>query len=226
MFLTLEEQYALASLPKMKGRRRRDKGLPELIHIAIGMNVMVTNNLQTDLDITNGARGVITDVILNPDEPPLDDGSVVTLKYLPECILVKLSRTRAAALPDLEEGVIPISRISTKTQIRVRGKTRTVTRAQFPITGAYAFTDYRAQGQTIPYVVVDIATPPTSGLSLFNLYVALSRSSGRNTIRLLRDFDDETFLQAHVPELLEEDERLGEFDTSTKGWWAKMLTQT
>ena len=224
--LTLEEQYALASLPKMKGRRRRDKGLPELIHIAIGMNVMVTNNLQTDLDITNGARGVIMDVILNPNEPPLDDGSVVTLQYLPECILVKLSRTRAAALPDLEEGVIPISRISTKTQIRVRGKTRTVTRAQFPITGAYAFTDYRAQGQTIPYVIVDIATPPTSGLSLFNLYVALSRSSGRNTIRLLRDFDDETFLQAHVPELLEEDERLEEFDTSTKGWWAKMLTQT
>ena len=101
-----------------------------------------------------------------------------------------------------------------------------MTRAQFPITGAYAFTDYRAQGQTIPYVIVDIATPPTSGLSLFNLYVALSRSSGRNTIRLLRDFDDETFLQAHVPELLEEDERLEEFDTSTKGWWAKMLTQT
>ncbi|KAF9786963.1 hypothetical protein BJ322DRAFT_1052944 [Thelephora terrestris] len=57
------------------------------------MKVMVTNNLQTDLDITNGARGVITDIILNPDEPPLDEGSVVTLKHLPECVLVKLSRT-------------------------------------------------------------------------------------------------------------------------------------
>ena len=78
------------------------------------------------------------------------------------CILVKLSRTRAAALPDLEDsGVIPISHISMKIQIRVRGKTHTVTRARFPITGAYAFTDYRVQGQTIPYVVVDIASPPT-----------------------------------------------------------------
>jgi len=219
--LTLEERYALASPPK-KGRRRRDKGLPESIHLAIGMKVMVTNNLQTDLDITNGARGVITDIILNPDEPPLGEESVATLKYLPECILVRLSRTRAAALPDLEEGVIPIKRVSTKTQIRIHGKSRTVTRTQFPITGAYAFTDYRAQGQTIPYVVVDIASPPTSGLSLFNLYVALSRSSGRNTIRLLRDFDDDTFLQAHVPELLEEDERLEELDAITKRWWAKM----
>jgi len=218
--LTLEERYALATPPK--GRKRRDKGLPEVIHLSIGMNVMVTNNLQTDLDITNGARGTVTDIILNPDEPPLSEGSVIMLKYPPECVLVKLSRTRAATLPGLDEGVIPIQRVSTKTQIHVRGKSRTVTRTQFPITGAYAFTDYRAQGQTIPYVVIDIASPPTSGLSLFNLYVALSRSSGRSTIRLLRDFDDSTFLQGHVPELLEEDERLEELDVVTRKWWAKM----
>ncbi|KAF9781548.1 PIF1-like helicase-domain-containing protein [Thelephora terrestris] len=197
--LTLEERYALANLPKKS--RRRDKGLPEFIHLAIGMKVMVTNNLQTDLDVTNGARGIIADIILNPDEPPLDEGSVTTLKHLPECILVKLSRTRAAALPGLDEGIIPIQRVSTKTQIRVRGKSRTVTRT---------------------HVVVDIASPPTSGLSLFNLYVALSRSSGRDTIRLLRDFDDSTFLQGHVPELLEEDERLGGLDVMTREWWAKM----
>ncbi|KAJ7643178.1 hypothetical protein B0H17DRAFT_959878 [Mycena rosella] len=58
------------------------------------------------------------------------------------------------------------------------------------MTAAYAFTDYRAQGQTIPYVLVDIGTPPSGTLSLFNLYVALPRSSGRESIRLLRDFDD------------------------------------
>ncbi|KIM52990.1 hypothetical protein SCLCIDRAFT_1223254, partial [Scleroderma citrinum Foug A] len=41
---------------------------------------------------------------------------------------------------------------------------------QFPVTPAYAFMDYRSQGQTIPHVIVDIASPPTGGLSLFNLY--------------------------------------------------------
>ena len=135
---------------------------------------------------------------------------------------MKLTRTRAAALPKLEEGVIPIQRISTKTQIRIGGKSQTVTCTQFPITGAYSFTDYCAQGQTIPYVVVDIAAPPTSGLSLFNLYVALSHSSGWATIRLLRDFDDDIFLQAHVPEVLEEDEWLEGLDVVTKRWWAKI----
>ena len=86
--LTLEERYALAGLPK--NGRKHDKGLPESIHLAIGMKVMVTNNLQTDLDITNGAHGVITDIILSPDEPPLEEGPVVALKNLPECVLVKL----------------------------------------------------------------------------------------------------------------------------------------
>ncbi|KAJ7915375.1 hypothetical protein B0H13DRAFT_1610630 [Mycena leptocephala] len=75
------------------------------------------------------------------------------------------------------------------------------------MTGAYAFTDYRSQGQTTPYVLVDIAKPPTETLRLFNLYVALSRSSGRETIRLLRDFDNTLFMKGHDPVLLAEDER-------------------
>jgi len=222
--LTLEEWYALAGRHK-NTRRRRNKDLPELVHLAIGMKVMVTNNLQTDLDITNGARGVIADIILNRDEPPLKDGSTVQLKFLPECILVRLSCTRAATLPHLEEGVIPIQRVSSSVQIRVDGKTRTVTRTQFPITGTDSFTDYRAQGQTIPYVIINIAPPPTSGLSLFNLYVSLSHSSGRETIRLLRDFNDEMFLQAHEPELIDEDDRLEEMNVTTKEWWDKMQAQ-
>ncbi|KAI6043798.1 hypothetical protein EDC04DRAFT_2946394 [Pisolithus marmoratus] len=50
------------------------------------------------------------------------------------------------------------------------------------MTTAYAFTNYCSQGQTIPFIIMDIASPPTGGLNLFNLYVALSRSSGCNTI--------------------------------------------
>ncbi|KAG1754640.1 hypothetical protein EDB19DRAFT_1626651, partial [Suillus lakei] len=62
---------------------------------------------------------------------------------------------------------------------------------------SYAFTDDHSRAQTIPYVLVDIATPPFGGLDVFNLYVALSRSSGRSTIRLLHDFDDELLKKCH-----------------------------
>lgn len=34
-------------------------------------------------------------------------------------------------------------------------KVATVKRRQLPVTGAYTFPGYQAQGQTIPYVVVD-----------------------------------------------------------------------
>ncbi|KAJ7251541.1 hypothetical protein B0H12DRAFT_1119480 [Mycena haematopus] len=69
---------------------------------------------------------------------------------------------------------------------------RTIRCRQFPITvlGAYAFTDYRSQGQTIPYVLVDVASPPSGTLSLFNLCVALSRiQAGRQSV-----FDDKLFM--------------------------------
>jgi hypothetical protein len=74
--------------------------------------VLVKNSLQTDLDITNRARGIITDIVLIQDEPPPDDGSTIRLKFLPECVFIKLPRTRAATLPHLEEGVIPIQRVT------------------------------------------------------------------------------------------------------------------
>jgi hypothetical protein len=219
--LVLRERYALAQRSTGDGRRKR-KDLPETIELAIGMKVMVTSNIATDLDITNGARGVITDIILNPEEPPLEDCSIITLKYLPQCVLVKLNRTRAARLDGLDDGVIPIFPAKSSMQIVLEKKAKTVTRLQYPVTAAYCFTDYRSQGQTISHVIVDIASPPSGKLSLFNLYVALSRSSGRETIRLLRDFDDEIFLEAHEPELVLEDERLDNLDNTTKLWWQKI----
>lgn len=39
---------------------------------------------------------------------------------------------------------------------------------------------------------------------------------------MLRDFDDEMFLQAHEPELIDEDERLEQMNTATNEWWDRM----
>ena len=92
--------------------------MPHEIELAVGMKVMVTNNLETDLrvDVTNGAtRGEIFDIILRPDEPPLDgQQSRIELEFLSLCILVKLGKTRARKLEGLDEGVIPIEPTSTK----------------------------------------------------------------------------------------------------------------
>ncbi|KZT07875.1 uncharacterized protein LAESUDRAFT_650294 [Laetiporus sulphureus 93-53] len=90
------------------------------------------------------------------------------------------------------------------------------------MTPAYAFTDYRSQGQTIMYIVVDITTPPGGSMFLFNLYVALSRSSGHQTIRILRDFDETTFFQPINEMLTKENQCLQEQNTRTKTWWEQI----
>jgi ATP-dependent exoDNAse (exonuclease V) alpha subunit len=87
------------------------------------------------------------------------------------------------------------------------------------MTAGYAFTDYKSQGQTIEYVVIDLARPPTGSLSPFSAYVALSRSRGRDTIRLLRDLDANLF-QNHPSEALRWDmRRLETLNEATKTEW-------
>ena len=96
-----------------------------------------------------------------------------------------------------------------------KGKEKMITRRQFPLTAAYAFTDYRSQGQTINKVIVDIGAPPTGEPTPFNAYVALSRSQGRDSIRLLRPFDERLFTTHPNKHLWTEDERLNELDEET-----------
>jgi hypothetical protein len=78
------------------------------------------------------------------------------------------------------------------------------------------------------HVIVDIASPPSGKLSLFNLYIALPRSSGQENIRLLQEFNGEIFLGAREPELVLEDvdERLDDLDGKTKLWWHEICSKS
>ena len=86
---TLEERYCIAARGHSK-RKQRSKDLPWSVDLAIGMKVLVTNHLETDLDITNGARGTIIDIVLHADETALGNQRTVKLKCLPAYILVKM----------------------------------------------------------------------------------------------------------------------------------------
>ncbi|KAF8527303.1 hypothetical protein JB92DRAFT_2698590 [Gautieria morchelliformis] len=85
------------------------------------------------------------------------------------------------------------------------GRKATVHRRQLPLTAAYAFTDYKAQGQTLRPVIVDIGNPPSGGLNVFNAYVAISRGRSREMVRLLRDFNSCIFTNHPSLDLAESD---------------------
>jgi hypothetical protein len=215
--LSIAQRYAVLT----KGGQKKDggeerAGLSKEVELAIGMPVMVTWNVHTELDIANGSRGEIVEIILHPedDEQGISD-CVRKLKRPPLYVLVRLYRTKIRQLPGLPPHVIPISPITKTFKVRCKDETMIVSRTQLPITPAYAFTDYRGQGQTIVPVIVDIGRPPTGGITPFNAYVALSRAKGRQSIRLLRDFEDH-MLQEHPSEYLRiEDERLKRLDKET-----------
>ena len=67
--------------------------------------------------------------------------------------------------------------------------------------------------------MVDIGKPLHSQLTPFNAYVALSRSSGRDNIRLLCGFDDRLFTKHLNEHLRHEDLWLERLDRETKARW-------
>jgi hypothetical protein len=156
-------------------------------------------------------------IVLHPNEnvtPDTTSGSAIqVLEYLPAYILIRMDRTRSRNLDGLEKGVVPVVPSSQKIYIKavVDGikKPQTVLRRHFPITPSYAFTDYRSQGQTINCAIVDLGKLATGTISLFNIYIALGRVPSRESIKLLRDFQDDCLLNKSMPiELDQEDDHL------------------
>ncbi|KZV59034.1 hypothetical protein PENSPDRAFT_564141, partial [Peniophora sp. CONT] len=56
-------------MPRKRKKKPERNALPDVLELAVSMKVMVTTNVETDFDITNGARGTLVDIVLNPKEP-------------------------------------------------------------------------------------------------------------------------------------------------------------
>lgn len=190
--------------------------LPHKIELVIGMNAMVTTNISPEMDLANGSRGTVEDIILDPRERFHDnDTNTIRLQYPPAAVLFKPLFRQNRRFPGLPNEIIPIFPSQKSFKLGGRSGIR-VQREQLALTPAYAFTDFKAQGQTIESVVVDLGKPPSGNLTGFNAYISLSRSRGRNTIRLLRDFDERLFTVHPNEHLRKEDARLERLEDETK----------
>lgn len=233
-------QRELVRLNEEKRKKRVEKQgeksvLPQEVELAIGAKVVITENVCPKYHLVNGARGVITDIVLDPQDSGLNaTGSVVSPTHLPLFVVVRLNdvRRELRSVPMFEGlGIREVPVFPVERQMRILepvgpnrpSASRTVVRRQIPLIPAYGLTDYRSQGQTIDKLLLDLKSPPgTHSLSPFNLYVALSRSHGRDDIRILREFEDAPFRSQPDPDLVAEDKRLEYLDEQTQEWWMKM----
>jgi len=212
--LNMEQKVIVAATPPedKKPGQMTTKKLRHRLELAVGMKVMVTLNLATEADLANGSRGVIEDIVLDPRERLLredvgEDG-VAWLHYPPAMILFRPDH-EFEPFPGLDEGLVPIFPSEVTFNIHYGNNPKMqIHQRQFPVCVAYAFTDHKSQGQTIETVIVDIGPTKKFPVNPFAAYVALSRSRGRDTIRLLRDFDDGIFTKHPSEALRLEDERL------------------
>jgi hypothetical protein len=210
-------------LTMARGQYTDKKRLGNRLEIAIGMKAMITDNILTKAGLANGSRGTITEIVLDTREQSINADIVddtVRLQYPPSMVLIQLDYICPfPTLPGLKPGQFPIFPSESKFTIGDKKKKVTITRRQFPLTPAYAFTDHKAQGQTMGFVIVDIGCLKKFPVNQFAAYVALSRSKGRDTIRLLRDFEDELFTKPPAADLQDIDNKLARLVQDTKEKW-------
>jgi len=134
------------SVKGTKGRREKvhkHASLSDEVTISVGMNVMVTYNIQTELDIANRSQGEITDIVIDKEDTSFGKKeSIITVNQPPAYVLVKLDSMKSPSFLGLEKGVIPITLLERMFYIVNRNQKKKVTQKQIPLTAAYVFTDY------------------------------------------------------------------------------------
>src|SRR5216117_1168405 len=115
-------------------------------------------------------------------------------------------------LPGLPRSVLPIQ---AKTFTYRSGK-RKATFYQFPVTMAYAITDYKCQSLTFDQVVVDLKCPSTGFAPAASAYVQLSRCRALDRLSILRPFDPSELTTKLSRELSDELKWEEEMDLKTR----------
>jgi len=126
------------------------------------------------------------------------------LYQLPSYMLVKLLHDPGMkiSIPPLQPSIVPIKTVKFTHN---RGHGRSVTLEQFPVTLAYAITDYKCQGKTFKSVIVDLKTPSGPGASSpMSAYVQLSRATALDRISIIRPFNEKDLWEPLSQELVEE----------------------
>ena len=165
-------------------------GFPDLCYVlAIGMKAMILFNLSTEADFANSTRGAIMDIILDLREGPLepDEEEAIKLTCSLALILFKLDggsqisssfqdKRQHHAIQVLKGQISLMLCTINFTVIMSDGTKISIGRQQYTLTGGYAFTDIKSQGQTIEVLVADLRNTPTGKISPFSAYITLLRS--------------------------------------------------
>ena len=185
-------EYMLAQ-PSGKTGQRLGK-----IPLVLGMPVIVNQNFDVGGGLVNGSLGYLREFRPQEDE----DG----IRSLKSCV-IEVPDITCDPLPHLPPKHVAI--LSDTTEMRpiihpASGKNCTMKRFQVPLTPGFAMTAHKAQGLTLPRVVIDLASckgtePP---------YVMASRCTSLDGLLIMRPFPISKISCRHSQEARDEFHRL------------------
>jgi hypothetical protein len=172
-----------------------------------GMRVMITENLSMGNKIVNGSKRELEDVVY---------------KVIPEgreavCVYVRML-SFPVATDRLPSSVVLVFPKTVQFSYRPsQSRSVRVSRTQLPLVPAWAFTDYKVQGASLPPVVVDLA----SARGIQNAYVMLSRATGLQNLGVLQWFPSHRIFTQLQEDLRIELDRILHLDSQTLKWFLK-----
>ena len=169
------------------------RGLPRELRLFIGMPVIVTQNIATELGITNGTVGKIKSIHLKNGEVITGDTGYHHIQHPLEYIIVELENISMRPLNGLPPNHVPITvkRDSFQVYLPEKEKSINVNRLHFPLVPRYSCTAHKSQGQTLQKAIVDLrpAYGNAKNVGIEFAYVPLSRVKRLQDLTILRPFD-------------------------------------
>ena len=186
------------AVPKKVARKIKNwaststRGLPRELQLYIGMPVMVTNNIATELGITNGTVGKIRSIHFKNGEVVTGDTGYHQLEHPLDYVIVELEGISMRALDGLPANHVPIYARKEGFEVRFpeEKKKVNVNRSHLPLVPQFSCTAHKSQGQTLKKAIVDLV--PVYGkadaVGIEFAYVPLSRVKRLVDLTILKPF--------------------------------------
>ena len=169
------------------------RGLPRELPLFIGMPVMVTNNIATELGITNGTEGWVRSIHFRNGEVITGDTGYHEIVHPLDYIIVELEDVSMRPLDGLPPNHVPIAvkKEGFSVYSPEENKRINVNRSHFPLVPLYSCTAHKSQGKTLKKAIVDLVpiNGKTKGVGIEFAYVPLSRVRRLQDLTILRPFD-------------------------------------
>ncbi len=202
--------------------------VPAFFIFVRGMPIVVNQNMHQGLKLVNGARYSAVDVIPDKAYPGHQVDPETFLHFGPPAAIVLASETtKDFHFIGMPPGTVLLCPISSRIlcQRKRPWQQHDVSRRGLPCSAAFACTDYKVQGRTLPRVALELRGTRTTSIrgqavpsqcDPYSLYVQLSRCPSLDGITLLSEARESDFVGNKVPgNMILAEERLERLSDAT-----------